>query len=89
MIKVSIKRTPVETIIIAKSDVPGEKAFKFESLSTSITKERIRLILPMMIESEREKRVRKAHRKQQLKEIKEEKADRLARGEEVYGKEIE
>lgn len=82
MIKVSIKRTSDETVIIAKSEVPGEKPFKFESLSPTITKKNIRLILPSMIETEREKRARKAHRKQELKEIKEARAIRLERVEE-------
>ena len=80
MIKVSIKRTSTESVIIAKSDVPGEKAFKFESLSPTITEKSIRLILPMMIENARKKRAKKAHRKKELAEIKEAKAERLTRG---------
>lgn len=79
MIKVSIKRSSTESVIIAKSDVPGEKAFKFESLSPTITEKSIRLILPMMIENAREKRAKKAHRAQELKEARIEKAARLER----------
>ena len=73
MIRVGIKKSADETVLIVKSDVPGEKAFKFESLSPNITRKNIRLILPMMIEQEREKRAKKAHRKKELAEIKEEK----------------
>ncbi|MGE6487760.1 hypothetical protein [Paenisporosarcina sp. NPDC076898] len=87
MIKVSIKRTEVETVIIAKTGIPGEKPFKFDSLSPRITEKSIRLILPMMIETERDKRARKAHRKLELAAIKEEKAAKLE-GIEANGTEV-
>lgn len=81
MITVSIKRTEKETIVKAKTDVPGEKAFTFDSLSPTITKEHIRLILPMMIESQREKRYKKAHRTEELRLLCEQKAEKK----ELYG----
>lgn len=85
MFKVGIKRTERETIISVKTDVPGEKAFKFESLSPTITKDHIRLILPLMIAKERDKRASRAHRKAELAA---QKAEKLARSEK-YGTQID
>lgn len=70
MFKVAIKRTERESIVTVKTDVEGEKAFKFESLSPTITLDHLRLILPLMISSQREKRIKKVHRKLELATIK-------------------
>ena len=78
MFKVGIKRTEKEAVVVVKTDVPGEKAFKFESLSPKITREHLRLILPLMVATEREKRHIRVHRKAELKALREEK---LARSE--------
>lgn len=59
MLKVGIERTEKEAIIKVKTNVPDEKVFKF-SLSPIITQNSLKLILPMLIESEREKRIKKA-----------------------------
>ena len=78
MINVSIKRTEKETIVTAKTEVISEKAFKFESLSPTITQSHLRIILPMMIDHERDNRIKKAHRREELKAIK---AEKLVRSE--------
>ena len=70
MFKVGIKRTEKEAVVTVKTDVEGEKAFKFESLSPTITRDHLRLILPLMISSQREKRIKKVHRKLELAAIK-------------------
>lgn len=59
MLKVGIKRTETEAIVKVKTNVPDEKVFKF-SLSPIITQQSLKLILPMLIKSEREKRIKKA-----------------------------
>lgn len=71
MLKVSVKRTDTEAIVTVKSDNALEKKFEF-SLSPKVTSKSLRLILPAMIETERDKRRRKAHRKIELKQAKEE-----------------
>lgn len=76
MFKVGINRTEKEAIVVVKTDVLGEKAFKFESLSPKITREHLRLILPLMIANEREKRHIRVHRKAELKALREEKKAR-------------
>jgi len=78
MFKVGIKRTDKQSIVTVKTDVEGEKAFKFDSLSPTITRDHLRLILPLMISTQREKRIKKAHRKLELAE---QKAEKLARSE--------
>ena len=60
MFKVDIKRTEKEMIVTVKTDVPDEKPFKFKTLSPTITQKHLRMILPMMIASERAKRIKKA-----------------------------
>ncbi|QUG41316.1 hypothetical protein KD050_18885 [Psychrobacillus sp. INOP01] len=80
MFKVGIKRTESEVVVTVKTDVPGEKAFKFDSLSPTITSDRLRLILPLMIETQRDKRAARAHRKLELAE---EKAEREERAEKM------
>ena len=70
MFKVAIKRMERESIVTVKTGVEGEKAFKFESLSPTITQKHLRIILPMMVASQREKRIKKAHRKIELAAIK-------------------
>lgn len=89
VLNVSIKRSETQSVIKVKSDIPGEKVFTFDSLSPNITQKSIRLIIPMLIESEREARIKKAHRKQQLREIRQAKAEQLLSSEEEHGKEIE
>lgn len=64
--KVSIKRTKTEAIIKVTTSAPGEKSFKF-SLSPSITQQSLKLILPMLIKSERENRIIKAERSAKTK----------------------
>lgn len=86
MFKVGIKRTEKETVIRVKTDVPGEKAFKFESLSPTISQKHLKVILPMMIATERSKRIKKAHRKVELKAERERKAalaEKFARSEDI------
>ncbi len=83
MYKVKIKRTKEETKLNVKTSVPDEKPFIFKSLSPTITREHIRLILPRMIDCERDKRNRKAYRKEELTKLREEKAAKAERFKEV------
>lgn len=59
MFKVGIKRTESEAVVTIKTGVSDEKVFKF-SLSPIITKQSLKLIIPMLIKSEREKRIKTA-----------------------------
>lgn len=78
MFKVGIKRMEKESIVTVKTDVPNEKAFKFDSLSPTITQKHLRMILPLMVATQREKRATRAYRKLELAELK---AEKLARSE--------
>ena len=89
MFKVGIKRTNKQTIVTVKTDVEDEKAFKFESLSPTITQKHLRMILPLMIASERSKRIKKAHRKAELAANKAEKLARSEKYEEIEETEAE
>jgi hypothetical protein len=60
-LKVNIKRTKTEAIVKVKTNVPDEKHFKF-SLSPTISQQSLKLILPMLIKSERDNRIAKAIR---------------------------
>lgn len=77
VLKINVKRTETETMIRVKSEIEGDPAYEF-SLSPIITEENIKLVLPMMIKREREKRYKKAFRREEMKAAREEKADRLA-----------
>ncbi|MEK4085142.1 hypothetical protein [Psychrobacillus sp. FSL K6-1415] len=78
MLRIGVERTKKETFVKVKTDVKGEQPFYFESLSPTITREHLRLILPLMVATEREKRAKRAHRREELATIK---AEKLARSE--------
>ncbi|MCK1997966.1 hypothetical protein MPH47_12145 [Psychrobacillus psychrodurans] len=84
MFKVGIKRTNKQMIVTVKTDVPDEKPFKFKTLSPTITQKHLRMILPMMIASERAKRVKKAITSAKTKATRAaNKAEREAKAEEM------
>lgn len=67
--KVNIKRTETEAIIKVTTNVPNEKPFKF-SLSPVITQQSIKVILPLLLKSERDNRITKAIRSEKTKATK-------------------
>lgn len=73
---IKINRTDTEAIIKVKTEEINEKDFTFE-LSPRITEKHLNLILPHMIATERKRRTQKAHRREELKAIKAEKAARF------------
>lgn len=58
--------------------VAGEKLFTFEGLSSRITERHLKLILPALLDSEREKRAKKAAASERRKVNKERKAELAA-----------
>lgn len=66
-----IRQFPYAT---AKVKITGEKLFTFENLSSRITERHLKLILPQLIDSERQKRIKKVAASERRKANKERKA---------------